>query len=575
MKLKSIEVHNFRSIDKTQRLELESGLTVILGPNNEGKSNLLRAIVLAMECLKVIRNQSQIIRQGEDNGRYRILRNIYDWESDFPLKLQEKYPSGETKLILEFELSEDDKIRFKKECGITINAELTLEILVGARNIGIKVRNKRGRGATSFKSKTSNIAKFVSKSFDFQYIPAIRPSQLSLEVVGNLIERELASLEEDEEYRNALDIIDQLQKPIYERLGAEVQKSLRQLLPSVKAIQLGQGPARGYGHYGSRTRLPQFIVDDGTATDLEAKGDGIKSLVAISLMRASKAGGSTGDLVVAIEEPESHLHPGAVRGLSQVLQEMAVEHQVIITTHSPLLATRAKLQSNIIVSKAKAVPATSINDVRKALGVQVEDNLRSAEYVLVVEGKHDITILQKLFCHRGSQFAEIIEKGRLVFDDLSGSGNIAYKLSTLRMQIAQPILLVDDDPQGRDCIKKAKSDGNLEERFIFQWKRPRGLYTELEDVIAPSIYWRNLESKCGVKLDEIRFSTLTGDWSTRMKELFELSGKTWTKSAESNAKCAVADSVVVESDNAVSEEFEKQFDNIIEAICAIVCEEDV
>ena len=124
-----------------------------------------------------------------------------------------------------------------------------------------------------------------------------------MEVVGSLIERELALLSDDPAYKSALKTIEDLQKPVFDRLGADVQRYLKQLLPSVKAVKIGSSQA---DRYRSRFRFPQFIVDDGTATELDAKGDGIKSLIAISLMRASKAGGAAGDMVVAIEEPESH-----------------------------------------------------------------------------------------------------------------------------------------------------------------------------------------------------------------------------------------------------------------------------
>ena len=569
MKLKSIEVHKFRSITVTQRLQLEDGLTVILGPNNEGKSNLLKAIVLAMECLRFVRLSPPTKRQREP-GRFRLMRGVYDWETDFPQQLQEKQPNGETKLILEFELNDADKAGFKRACKSTINADLTLEISIDARSVGIKVKNKRGLGATSINKKSIEIARFVASRFDFQYIPAIRPTELSLRVISSLIERELGALEGDEEYLRALQTITELQRPIFERLSGDVQRYLKQLLPSVKAVQLGNNTSLGRTDFGSRIRLPQFMIDDGTATDLEAKGDGIKSLVAISLMRASKTGGASGDLVVAIEEPESHLHPGAVRGLSQVLHEMSAEHQVIITTHSPLLAARVKLQSNIIVSRSKAVPAKSINQVREALGVQVEDNLQSAEYVLVVEGKHDVSSLRAIFCQRSKVFADFIEKGRLVLDDLEGASKIGYKLTTLRLQVAQPILLIDDDGKGRETVKKAKLDGGLEEKFIFQWKRPLGMSTELEDIFNPDSYWGKLQAECGVTLDKPQFLAKEGDWSTRMKEMFEQSGKTWNSSVESNAKKAVAEAVAASPELAVDEHFETQVDNIISSMCNLI-----
>lgn len=285
---------------------------------------------------------------------------------------------------------------------------------------------KPGRGAKTYEQNSTKIAKFISMNFGFEYIPAIRPGQLSLHVIGNLLEREMYTLSEDEEYKQALQTIDALEQPIYERLESSVQEHLKKLLPSVKQVKITTAQDTAYR---GRFRPPQLVINDGTATPLDAKGDGIKSLVAISLMRASRTGGKAGSLVVAIEEPESHLHPGAVRQLATVLQEMSGEHQVIITTHSPLLVARSSISANIIVSKSKATPADSIKAIRDSLGVQVEDNLTAAEYVILVEGKTDIESLTTIFNTRSPDFKTLFDSGKIVFDDMGGAGNIVQNLA--------------------------------------------------------------------------------------------------------------------------------------------------
>lgn len=50
MRLVGFSVKSYRSIVNTERIQL-SNKTVIVGPNNEGKSNLLRALILGMNTL--------------------------------------------------------------------------------------------------------------------------------------------------------------------------------------------------------------------------------------------------------------------------------------------------------------------------------------------------------------------------------------------------------------------------------------------------------------------------------------------------------------------------------------------
>ncbi len=54
MKLQAISVRNFRSYanakgEPRHRLDLGRGMNVLIGPNNCGKSNLLRAVALALQ----------------------------------------------------------------------------------------------------------------------------------------------------------------------------------------------------------------------------------------------------------------------------------------------------------------------------------------------------------------------------------------------------------------------------------------------------------------------------------------------------------------------------------------------
>lgn len=567
MKLHAIQVKNYRSLIATQRIELEDGLTVIVGPNNEGKSNLLRTIVLAMQCLTAIRSPvNNDVRTGADPTRpYRIPPQSYHWESDFPRQLQDKSPSGETVLGLWFRLSDAERARFKSTCGSAINGDLPLEIRVGTRGAFFKVR-KPGRGSKAYRAKTPIIARFISDTFDFQYIPAIRPSDLSLQVIANLVERELGLLAADPNYSAALQTIEELQKPTLERLGQEVQNNLQGLLPSVKSVEITMPPPQGTTR---RTlRVPQLVIDDGIPTDLEAKGDGIKSLAAISLMRSAKAGGAAGALVVAIEEPESHLHPAAVRELATVLRDIAKEHQVVITTHSPLMAVRDKLSANILVSDSKVSVAQSVEDVRSALGVQVQDNLTNVEQVILVEGPTDAAVLESVCSARSSTFKSLIKSGRVAFDSLNGSSNVVYKVNSLQAQIATPILLVDDDDAGRRSLKKA--DGLVPLKNQFKWSRAGLPHTELEDLISTDCYWAALEKEFGAQLDKSSFEASTKKWSDRMESVFVGGGKPWNASVESNVKKLIATRASAAPMSAIAPAHEPLFDNVVAGIVGVV-----
>jgi putative ATP-dependent endonuclease of OLD family len=98
-------------------------------------------------------------------------------------------------------------------------------------------------------------------------------------------------------------------------------------------------------------------------------------LAALALMRhASEIGGKGKSFVIAIEEPESHLHPSAIHVLRKVINELAQKYQVVITTHSPLFVDRSNIRSNILVKDNRAVPAKSVDQIRSILGVRASDS---------------------------------------------------------------------------------------------------------------------------------------------------------------------------------------------------------
>ena len=48
--------------------------------------------------------------------RVRFLKGrFYNWTTDFPVHLQQKKPNGESVMILEFELTEDELVEFRRD----------------------------------------------------------------------------------------------------------------------------------------------------------------------------------------------------------------------------------------------------------------------------------------------------------------------------------------------------------------------------------------------------------------------------------------------------------------------------
>ena len=296
MKLKSFTVQKYRSITTAKKTTVGK-TTILIGPNNEGKSNILRALVTAMRILTRERDTRFVTRRTRTTF---YGRSGYDWDTDFPVALQQRQPSGETVIVLEFELTAEELEEFRASIGSRLTGTLPLQVAVGPQKVEVTV-HKQGPGSAALSKKSDQISRFVTDRIDFQHIEAIRTASAAEGVVAEMAAKELDQLEQNQEYQSAISKIEALQQPILDTLSASIQKTLRQFLPEIKGVRV-QIPA--VARYRAMRRSCEIEVDDGTPTLLKYKGDGAQSLAALGIIRhASDAGAKGKNLVIAIEEP--------------------------------------------------------------------------------------------------------------------------------------------------------------------------------------------------------------------------------------------------------------------------------
>ena len=316
MKVVSLTVENFRSITAARRIPI-SQLTTLVGPNNEGKSNILRAFIIGMRHILSRRRpttgwvlwtsfltRSFTARRQTPAARRRAqTEDVYSWERDFPIKLQKVNAEKGSKIILEFLLDEEETTKLNKEIGFKLTTPLAISIEFtqsGDELVTIPEQNPTPKRLTTV---TPKIIEFVANRLEIQYIPAVRTAQSAQEIVGNLVQRELSKIEADEKYKQALADIAALQEPILEALSDNVTTTMKEfLLDIVNAKVVIREQDRSYALRG----ISEIVLNDGAETSLSFKGDGVQSLAAIALMRyASQSQHEGKEVLIALEEPES------------------------------------------------------------------------------------------------------------------------------------------------------------------------------------------------------------------------------------------------------------------------------
>lgn len=536
MKLISFSVTNYRSITTAHKIPL-SNLTVLVGKNNEGKSNLLMALNIAM--LAILLESKISDRSVRSPYKYKNIN--YDWSRDFPIQLQSRKSGLESIFTLYFRLEGNELDDFHSNLGIRGNEDIPIRIRFKKDNThAIEVPKK---GTSSYNKKASKIADFISCRISFNYIQAIRTDKMAMTSLLGVIREELSSIVNKEDYKSAIKIITDLQKSALDKIAQTLIDPLKIFLPNIKSVKINNSNEeffeRPYFYHPYYDDI-NIIIDDGIPTSISFKGDGVKSLATLAILKDRQQ--TKAASIIAIEEPESHLHSGAIHSLVDVINNLAQKNQVIITTHNPLFVQQNNLKANIIVNDGKAYQAKNIAEIRKILGVLVSDNLKNANKVLVVEGEDDLISLNKILSLKSEKIAVALKNNLFIIKPLYGVANLSHDLLDLKTNICKYVVLVDHDNAGKAAAEKAINDGLLtlaELRYAICNGSPE---SEFEDCIKSSVYSSMISNKYGVNLNTADFHS-NKKWSDRVKACFLRQGATWNDKIEREIKYLVAESI--------------------------------
>lgn len=552
MRLAKVSVQKYRSIDRQAEFSV-GDFTVLVGPNNQGKSNLLRAAVLAMEVVEAWSSvpsaeggRSQLPIRFFARPRFRShgrpLPRLgdsvgYDWDRDFPLFARERRGTQKSTVVnLEFELSEQEQSEFRSATTVATNQRLPIRVTLGDEHVSLAVP-KQGKGQHGEHAR--EIAQFISDRVALLHVPAVRPGAIALNIAEEILQSRRRRLSITPEYREAIAQIRKLDQAAVDDVQTLLLDTLKRFVPDMAGIDL---QVRGLERSGS---LDDILIDDGVSTSITMKGDGIQSLAALALtLEWTNSTSHPGKhLIVAVEEPESHLHPGAIHELRDVLRGIAASQQVIVTTHSQTLINRAQLGRNVIVSDRTAKPANSLASLREALGVRLSDALTAADVTVICEGLHDAGTLPLVLAQRESKVSAWIDEGRVMFESAGGGSKIYPRVLAARNILMEPIVVLDSDPAGARDAQKLIDDGYIDQTRIVQIRRDKTRASELEDLFTLESYIGSVESVVGVGLTQRQRGVLERGhdkaWSERLEDMLVSAGYPDARTLVTRCKTAV------------------------------------
>jgi len=392
----------------------------------------------------------------------------------------------------------------------------------------------------------------------FIHIPAGRnieglPRSLLNELVAGAVTRVNESKERLESISR---FYDDVRQEIVQ-VETELTKEVRGFIPDAESIHI----LFNEPNIGDLVSVRDVQIDDGAETSLLQKGDGFKSLFVISMLQFIARQRYGENLIFGIEEPEAHLHPTAVYSVKQTLRQLSRSFQTVITTHSPILIERDSLPSNIIIQRnhgdttSSAKPARKLAEVRESLGIKPQDNMTTAEVIVVVEGATEERCLGHLLALTNDQVSQAIIDGRVRILSAGGASQVPPVVRALARDAVSCLVLLDNDEEGRQADKVIRNSGliNPQDLFIVP-SRESCIDTEFEDIFEPSLYIEEIAKACGLAgltVQEFVSSRIKSGgkrtrlekWSQVMEGISDYYGRTW-ETIENTAKSAFSQALV-------------------------------
>ncbi len=527
MRLKKVNIENFKGFKGSFILELSDGLNILVGNNEVGKSTILEAIHLALSGIingNYLRNElSQYLFNNEVIKEY--LKNLKEGkDADLPHVLIELFFEGEDSPQLA-KLEGDDNIDRGKASGVSFKIEFDESYLPEYEEL---VKNELDTIPIEF-------YKIKWRSFDRDSI-----TSRSIPIKSVLIDSS------SNRYRNGSDIYISriIKNNLDDKQKASISQAFRRLKEgfmrddSIKAINK---QVKNHSNL-SKDKNIEISVDLSTQNAWETtlvtlldevpfhligKGEQsiVKTFLALSHKKSEEAN------LILLEEPENHLTHTKLNQFLNHINDNCKGKQIIVTTHSSFVANKLGLDNlTLLSSNKKTFNISDLDPITKKYFKKLSgyDTLRLilCKKAILVEGDSDELIVQKAYMDNNDGKLPI-EEGI----DVISVRSLAFKrFLDIAKGLNHPTAVVTDNDgkydekvtqrfkeyKGVNCIQifadKRNQYNTLEPQIVDANKKRLGLlcraldidedlYNSEESIVK---YMKNNKTHCALKLFETK-----------------------------------------------------------------------
>lgn len=358
MNLKQITIKNFRSI-KEQILEIKHNCIILVGKNEAGKSNILKAIAAVFGEYKLSDNDKRKRIKNETIEDYLIDVDIQLSDNDIneiAKRFIEKYPlfmlSGKSTIedlirdifgtvILTISIEKDakPKLEFYDYSGHSYKSETGEDIEMAILNLWTIVENYYNENSYKchyWQYKEDYLLPSKVAINTFMANPNTCKGLKNLFTLcnrGNVNKEFKDALSQDGDYINLFEQISQETTMIFREIWKDFAETSIELKPNGNEILIKVKNEANYS--------------------MQDRSEGFKKFVSILLMLSapSRKNEINDKDIIIIDEPDNSLYPSSARFLRDELLKIAEKSFVIYSTHSQYMIDTNCIDRHYIVEK--------------------------------------------------------------------------------------------------------------------------------------------------------------------------------------------------------------------------------
>lgn len=439
MYISELEIENFRGFSGKTKILLNNGLNIFIGQNNSGKTTLIKSLELLFnesskkkltigdfhknvsigeikESPPKIIVSAKLIESSDDDEYSDDLITVSTWLT----KIDKPY---EARITYEYYLPEKYIEEYKESMENLDRQDIQDYWNEIEHNFIPKYKYHMLIGDPKFKTVIDNES---LKKFDFQFLKAVRDVERDMYTGSNSLLKEVIDFFIDYDVKNnekltseekidkikenkkdfskkASGLIDDLQK----RMSSGKDEMLRYATDTGATFEKLTPTFEGKILDTELYSALKLVVESETGIKIPAaqNGLGYNNLIYISLLLAKMQKNTSGKYfgtnaknysILAIEEPEAHLHPTMQYKLLKFLSMNSQKEvrQVFITSHSPNITAAVALDDLIIIEHVE-------NKIEVSYPGRIFDNSqKDIESKLFVERFLDVTRSDMFFAKK-------------------------------------------------------------------------------------------------------------------------------------------------------------------------------